>query len=99
MHAQRDIWKVELSIDPEVDAEHFSFSVQQEHPAGFDTLESYPTMLPTDAEESIQEKALVHIMDEIHSPLKQGEDISALCEQLSWIAPDWFEDENALSNS
>lgn len=97
MYTQRDLWKVELSIDPEVDAEHFSFSIQQETSEGYDELESYPTMLPADADESIQERAVAHIMDEVHSPLRRGEDISAICEQLSWLAPDWFEDEDVLS--
>ena len=97
MHTQRGIWRVELSIEPEVDEAYFCFSVQQERLEGFEELEAYPTRIPVDASESIQEQTTAHIMDEVHSPLRQGEDISALCEQLSWIAPDWLEEENALS--
>ncbi len=99
MYMQRDLWKVELSIDPEVDAGYFSFSIQQEHSEGFDELGSYPTMLPADAEENVQERAVAHILVAIHSPLKRGEDISTICEQLTWLAPDWFEDEDVLSIS
>lgn len=57
---------------------------------------NYCTLFPVDAPESQKRAALEHIMDKVHSPLKNGQSIKNICEPLSWIEPDWIEDDDAF---
>ncbi len=79
--------------DPE-DVKVFRFIVFfVDEEKGWTELASHPTHLPRHSSFEDQEKALRLIMDKIHSPLLQGQDIQGLCEELSWISPDWLEEE------
>jgi hypothetical protein len=98
MELIRGVFKATLITDLEMDTEHFGFDIQQLTGDGWrEVIAYYPTMIPLDADEALQGGGLRCIMDEVHSPLRQGKDIAHQLERLSWMAPDWFDEDDALA--
>jgi len=52
---------------------------------------SYCTLFPVNTKKRIKMKGLQYIMNEIWKPITDGHSIKKICEQLSWISPEWVQ--------
>jgi len=54
---------------------------------------SYCTQLPANTSREILEQATRRIMDEVEDAVRSGDSVKKMCEELSWMSPDWFKEE------
>lgn len=53
---------------------------------------SYCTHLTVDDSDSIMNQAVKYIMDQVYDPCSNGYSIKKMCEMLSWISSNWFQE-------
>jgi len=77
--------------DPD-DVNLLRFSVYEWGVGGWSAVEdaSYCTQLPADTSKEILELAAVRIMNKIGHVVRSGDSVKKMCEELSWMGPDWF---------
>ena len=89
-----DLWQAgegyfgDFDPDDPTDVEFWRFDVQELRDGEWETLDdaSYCTQLPVDQDFVTIQKALRWIMNETHGKTQ----IKKICEELSWISPEWF---------
>lgn len=55
---------------------------------------SYCTMMPVDTDKDTLRLALVTLMNNVWEAMSNGGSVKRVCEELSWMNPDWFERTN-----
>ena len=81
-------WNGDFNPDDPNDVEFWRFDVQERIDGQWETRDdaSYCTQLPVDSDFTTTQKALRWIMDETYSV----NNVKKICEELSWISPEWF---------
>lgn len=78
--------------DPE-DVALFRFSISRFNGSMWEALGNTCTQLPVSSNFETQEKALRLIMSRVHSPVRRCQDLTELLQELSWLSPDWLEED------
>tara|TARA_Y100000361_G_scaffold151323_1_gene168546 strand:+ start:463 stop:822 length:360 start_codon:yes stop_codon:yes gene_type:complete len=83
-------WNGDYNPDDPNDVELWRFDVQELVNGEWETMPdaSYCTQLPVDIDFEITQKALHWIMEETFDT----ERVKKVCEELSWISPEWFKE-------
>ena len=83
-------WNGDYDPDDPNDVELWRFDVQELVDGEWETMSdaSYCTQLPVDMDFVTTQKALRWIMQETYGRTQ----IKRICEELSWISPEWFKE-------
>lgn len=75
----------------------FRLSISRYNGMVWEAVGNTCTQLPVNSDFETQEKALRLIMSQVHSPVKRGQDITEILQDLSWISPDWLEEDASIA--
>jgi hypothetical protein len=86
-------WDGDYDPDNPDDVPFLRFSVYKREDDGhWESIDdsSYCTLLPATVDEDIVMDAIKYIMGSVETYVCGGHPIKKVCEQLSWIKPEWF---------
>jgi len=90
-------WCGEYDENDPNDAPLLRFSVDQKVDASYEWSgvenASYCTRIPIDTDRAVLDRIGQHILRQVEDPLSNDYSIKRLCEKLSWISPEEFQDD------
>lgn len=66
------------------------FYVSRQEDGEWQEVASYCTNLSSEINDDTQQTALVYLMDRFYEPVKEGQSIKRLAEEMSWMEERWF---------
>jgi hypothetical protein len=86
-------WSGDYNPDDPTDVNLLRFDVFYKSEAVDDA--SYCTQIPADTPAADKLQLLDIILNLVYEPLTDGHSIKKLCERISWIGPEWVEDDHS----